>query len=443
MIDIKEITSSQILLDEACKNAILSNSKKRRRQTFRLRALINDRAPLSENDSDVIRTVYTILHAMEALTMIRYGSMSYAEWQGKPPEDLLQAGVDPNHRYAFTSGNLQDPIQMYNDVDEKVERMSEVLLSFIFNVAAGIDLRNKLETLKQMSLEHINLSTTDSNPEDVQALERFATFVDQQNGKGAFAAGLMYPILNDAYGKKRKHALFGYGSNTGKGLLLAIATKLYVGAPIQMPVRPNERDVYSTGAWNKLILDRWVVMIGDSSESDLTYDFMKNLYEQPLSISGKNERTKEMFYGNVYIATNSQQEFFSDKEIFTRVFFLAMFEDVDQVLGEACVEQLDNLHRDSIVQYLIDNAESAQAYWDSYQTPASFYANSEAETIVDEFLAKYDGQVVPVRDVKAWINNPKQYKKLTILLKEYIGDSSNVRINGKQCRAYDLRERTL
>lgn len=439
-MDIKNITSKEALLSEAIRNAALTNSKKRRRQTLRLKELICDKKELTSDDSDVVKATNEILSNMESITMIRYGATAYVEWYGRPPKDLIDIGTSTDHLYFFTSANLRDPINMYNDIDEKAEAACEILLTFIFNAAAGIDLRNRLESIKSMKLEHINLTTEHAQEEEIEALEKFADFVDSQNAPGAMAAGMLYPLLNDAYGKKRKHAVFGFKSNTGKGLLLAMISKLYKGAADDMPVRPNERDVYSAGAWNKMIIPRWIVKIGDTSEADITYDFMKNLYEHPISISGKNERSKEMFYGNVYIATNSQQDFFSDKEIYTRVFFLAMFRDIDQILGEELVSVLDNIHRDSIVAYLIKHEEDARNYWRNYQTPPSFYEDKSTELLYDDFLKRYDGKIAPVRDIKRWINNPRKYKSLMSLIKEYNGEPKNVSIDGKSVKAIDLRK---
>lgn len=439
-MDIKNITTKEALLLEAIRNAALTNSKKRRRQTLRLKELICDKKELTSDDSDVVKATNEILSNMESITMIRYGATAYVEWYGRPPKDLIDIGTSTDHLYFFTSANLRDPISMYNDIDEKAEAACEILLTFIFNAAAGIDLRNRLESIKSMRLEHINLTTEHAQEEEIEALEKFADFVDSQNAPGAMAAGMLYPLLNDAYGKKRKHAVFGFKSNTGKGLLLAMISKLYKGAADDMPVRPNERDVYSAGAWNKMIIPRWIVKIGDTSEADITYDFMKNLYEHPISISGKNERSKEMFYGNVYIATNSQQDFFSDKEIYTRVFFLAMFRDIDQILGEELVSVLDNIHRDSIVAYLIKHEEDARNYWKNYQTPPSFYEDKSTELLYDDFLKRYDGKIAPVRDIKRWINNPRKYKSLMSLIKEYNGEPKNVSIDGKSVKAIDLRK---
>ncbi len=439
-MDIKNITTKEALLLEAIRNAALTNSKKRRRQTLRLKELICDKKELTSDDSDVVKATNEILSNMESITMIRYGATAYVEWYGRPPKDLIDIGTSTDHLYFFTSANLRDPISMYNDIDEKAEAACEILLTFIFNAAAGIDLRNRLESIKSMKLEHINLTTEHAQEEEIEALEKFADFVDSQNAPGAMAAGMLYPLLNDAYGKKRKHAVFGFKSNTGKGLLLAMISKLYKGAADDMPVRPNERDVYSAGAWNKMIIPRWIVKIGDTSEADITYDFMKNLYEHPISISGKNERSKEMFYGNVYIATNSQQDFFSDKEIYTRVFFLAMFRDIDQILGEELVSVLDNIHRDSIVAYLIKHEEDARNYWKNYQTPPSFYEDKSTELLYDDFLKRYDGKIAPVRDIKRWINNPRKYKSLMSLIKEYNGEPRNVSIDGKSVKAIDLRK---
>lgn len=439
-MDIKNITTKEALLLEAIRNAALTNSKKRRRQTLRLKELICDKKELTSDDSDVVKATNEILSNMESITIIRYGATAYVEWYGRPPKDLIDIGTSTDHLYFFTSANLRDPISMYNDIDEKAEAACEILLTFIFNAAAGIDLRNRLESIKSMRLEHINLTTEHAQEEEIEALEKFADFVDSQNAPGAMAAGMLYPLLNDAYGKKRKHAVFGFKSNTGKGLLLAMISKLYKGAADDMPVRPNERDVYSAGAWNKMIIPRWIVKIGDTSEADITYDFMKNLYEHPISISGKNERSKEMFYGNVYIATNSQQDFFSDKEIYTRVFFLAMFRDIDQILGEELVSVLDNIHRDSIVAYLIKHEEDARNYWKNYQTPPSFYEDKSTELLYDDFLKRYDGKIAPVRDIKRWINNPRKYKSLMSLIKEYNGEPKNVSIDGKSVKAIDLRK---
>ena len=439
-MDIKNITTKEALLLEAIRNAALTNSKKRRRQTLRLKELICDKKELTSDDSDVVKATNEILSNMESITMIRYGATAYVEWYGRPPKDLIDIGTSTDHLYFFTSANLRDPISMYNDIDEKAEAACEILLTFIFNAAAGIDLRNRLESIKSMKLEHINLTTEHAQEEEIEALEKFADFVDSQNAPGAMAAGMLYPLLNDAYGKKRKHAVFGFKSNTGKGLLLAMISKLYKGAADDMPVRPNERDVYSAGAWNKMIIPRWIVKIGDTSEADITYDFMKNLYEHPISISGKNERSKEMFYGNVYIATNSQQDFFSDKEIYTRVFFLAMFRDIDQILREELVSVLDNIHRDSIVAYLIKHEEDARNYWKNYQTPPSFYEDKSTELLYDDFLKRYDGKIAPVRDIKRWINNPRKYKSLMSLIKEYNGEPRNVSIDGKSVKAIDLRK---
>jgi len=439
-MDIKNITTKEALLLEAIRNAALTNSKKRRRQTLRLKELICDKKELTSDDSDVVKATNEILSNMESITMIRYGATAYVEWYGRPPKDLIDIGTSTDHLYFFTSANLRDPISMYNDIDEKAEAACEILLTFIFNAAAGIDLRNRLESIKSMKLEHINLTTEHAQEEEIEALEKFADFVDSQNAPGAMAAGMLYPLLNDAYGKKRKHTVFGFKSNTGKGLLLAMISKLYKGAADDMPVRPNERDVYSAGAWNKMIIPRWIVKIGDTSEADITYDFMKNLYEHPISISGKNERSKEMFYGNVYIATNSQQDFFSDKEIYTRVFFLAMFRDIDQILGEELVSVLDNIHRDSIVAYLIKHEEDARNYWKNYQTPPSFYEDKSTELLYDDFLKRYDGKIAPVRDIKRWINNPRKYKSLMSLIKEYNGEPRNVSIDGKSVKAIDLRK---
>lgn len=439
-MDIKNITTKEALLLEAIRNAALTNSKKRRRQTLRLKELICDKKELTSDDSDVVKATNEILSNMESITIIRYGATAYVEWYGRPPKDLIDIGTSTDHLYFFTSANLRDPISMYNDIDEKAEAACEILLTFIFNAAAGIDLRNRLESIKSMRLEHINLTTEHAHEEEIEALEKFADFVDSQNAPGAMAAGMLYPLLNDAYGKKRKHAVFGFKSNTGKGLLLAMISKLYKGAADDMPVRPNERDVYSAGAWNKMIIPRWIVKIGDTSEADITYDFMKNLYEHPISISGKNERSKEMFYGNVYIATNSQQDFFSDKEIYTRVFFLAMFRDIDQILGEELVSVLDNIHRDSIVAYLIKHEEDARNYWKNYQTPPSFYEDKSTELLYDDFLKRYDGKIAPVRDIKRWINNPRKYKSLMALIKEYNGEPKNVSIDGKSVKAIDLRK---
>lgn len=439
-MDIKNITTKEALLLEAIRNAALTNSKKRRRQTLRLKELICDKKELTSDDSDVVKATNEILSNMESITIIRYGATAYVEWYGRPPKDLIDIGTSTDHLYFFTSANLRDPISMYNDIDEKAEAACEILLTFIFNAAAGIDLRNRLESIKSMRLEHINLTTAHAQEEEIEALEKFADFVDSQNAPGAMAAGMLYPLLNDAYGKKRKHAVFGFKSNTGKGLLLAMISKLYKGAADDMPVRPNERDVYSAGAWNKMIIPRWIVKIGDTSEADITYDFMKNLYEHPISISGKNERSKEMFYGNVYIATNSQQDFFSDKEIYTRVFFLAMFRDIDQILGEELVSVLDNIHRDSIVAYLIKHEEDARNYWKNYQTPPSFYEDKSTELLYDDFLKRYDGKIAPVRDIKRWINNPRKYKSLMSLIKEYNGEPKNVSIDGKSVKAIDLRK---
>lgn len=442
-MEIKDIISNKLLIESTIENIHLTDSVKRRRQVSRLKELIVDAQPTTTDDSDVVKAVYTILKNMLSLTMIRYGATTYVEWTGRPPEDLIKLGVNSDFTYNFTSAKLLDPIRMYNDIEQKAEGAAMQLLHFIFNVAAGIDLRNTLDSLENMGLEHINLSTKHADTESVKALERFADFVDEQNGKGSFAAALMYPLLNNHYGKKRKHAMFGYGSNTGKGLLLSVVNKLYVGAPVQMPVRPNERDVYSTGAWNKLIINKWIVILGDSSESDLSYDFMKNLYEQPQTLAGRNERTKEMFYGNVYIATNSQQQFFADKEIYTRVFFLSMFKDVDDALGLDTVEMIDGINRDSIVQFIIDNQELGREYWNNYSTPNAFFMDEEPEQLYHRFYDKYRGTAVPVRVVKQWLNNPKQYKKLMELVKEYHGTPTNVKIDGVSTRAIDLRDQTL
>ena len=443
-MQIKDITTNKLLIQEAKRHVHLTNSVKRRRQLLRLEQLIVNEHALDDNDSDVIRSVYHILNAMVDLRMIRYGASTYAEWTGRPPEDLTKMGsVDENYVYEFSSSKLLDPIQMYNDIDEKAEKAAMILLTFIFNAAAGINLRDQLESLVDMGLEHINLSTKHATDEEVEAIETFAQFVDEQNGPGSFAAALMYPILNDDYGKKRKHALFGYASNSGKGLLLAIIKKLYVGAPVDMPVRPNERDVYSTGAWNKQVMNRWMVIIGDSSESDITYDFMKNFYEQPQSIAGKNERSKEMFYGNVYIATNSQQDFFADKEIYSRVFFVSMFKDIDVELGSDMVNLLDGIHRDSVIKYIMAHEEDARTYWKDYVTPPAFFQDEAPEKLYENFLLKFRGQKVPVRDVKQWVNNNKQYKKLKQLIEEYNGPQMVTRIKGISVRVFDLTEQKI
>lgn len=442
-MEIKDINTKGLLLETAAMNAHLSNSKKRRRQVFRLHDLINKGDRINGDDSDVIKTVFTVLDNMESLHMTRYGAMAYVEWYGRPPKDLVEAGFDKTHRYKFSSSDLRDPIQMYNDCDVKIEGASIQLLTFIFNLSAGVDLRDTLGSLSDMSLHHINLSMDNAKDEEVDALYQFANFVDNQNGNGAFAAGLMYPILNKDFGKKRKHAVFGYGSNTGKGLLLAIINKLYVGAPVQMTVRPNERDVYSTGAWNKMVINRWVVILGDSSESNLTYDFMKNFYEQPQAISGKNERGKEMFYGNVYIATNHIQDFFSDKEIYTRTFFLAMFADIDIALGRDLVNILDNVSRDSIIKYITENEELARAYWDTYSTPDEFWKDESPERLYENFMLAFDNQIVPVRKAKEWAKSDKQYRKLYEMLKEYHGPSTTLRVDGVSTRVFDLRKKIL
>lgn len=442
-MEIKDITSNKILIQEAVKNAANTNSKKRRRQTFRLNEMICDGAPLRSNDSDTVRTVATILSSMRDLRLIRYGANAYAEWTGIPPQDLLDAGLSKNHLYRFNSANLQDPIAMYADIDDKAKFASESLLQFIFNAAVGIDLRDRLQSLSDMTLDHINSKTDHYTRDGLAALQRFAKLIDDQNGPGAFAAALMYPILNKEFSKKRKHALFGFRSNTGKGLLLAMIRKLYVGAPVDMTTRPNERDVYSMGAWNKIIMNRWLVIIGDTAETDLTYDFIKNLYEQPQAISGRNERDKQMFYGNVYIATNHRQDYFADKEIYTRVFYLAMNIDIDQVLGDDIVDTLDTINRDTIIKYLVDNEQAGIDYWNNYKTPKSFYEDNTGEQLYDEFIARYDGTVAPVRDIKAWVNNTARYKMLMDLVAEYIGKPKTVSYQGKSIRAIDLRSFSL
>ena len=71
-MDIKNITTKEALLLEAIRNAALTNSKKRRRQTLRLKELICDKKELTSDDSDVVKATNEILSNMESITMIRY-----------------------------------------------------------------------------------------------------------------------------------------------------------------------------------------------------------------------------------------------------------------------------------------------------------------------------------------------------------------------------------
>lgn len=236
-------------------------------------------------------------------------------------------------------------------------------------------------------------------------IDRFATLIDGQNGKGAFASYLLYPWLYTGdrslatrLGLRRQWVV-GLLPSTGKSILGKFLNLLYGGLVTSVGPRTEATASGYAGArnaWNTKVYQSAIVYVDDDSADVATYgtsrkEYYKNLYDVNAMTIGRAGREQQVTfsgvaYGNV---NNYDQSLLDAPEVQKRVYILHLttpfgeqFDISDAGIYHNMLSADSIISRDALVNYLVNHIDDAKNWLMNYEQPAEInnkYAHAGTE----------------------------------------------------------------
>lgn len=260
-----------------------------------------------------------------------------------------------------------------------------------------------------------------------EAIERFAKGIDTQCGKGAFAAYFLYPELYNAkeYPVKRTFVT-GVDSDTGKSLMIKLATALYGPlSKVAMP-RPTASDSgYDKGLvdWNNTNKDAVMLLIDDDNQDGRSRaDFYKNIYNPEGMQIGNRGKANEyvQFRGNINVSLNALDPSFTEKQVQKRLYFLNLIVPADMYMPRAELAEIGGYDEysdaDALINYLNAHRDDAKAWLANYKTPdilntksAEAYEKEREEAILHRDILEFiDAKLTENNHGKMYLNTVKK-----------------------------------
>lgn len=236
-------------------------------------------------------------------------------------------------------------------------------------------------------------------------IDRFATLIDEQNGKGAFSAYLLYPWLymgDKALATRlglRRQFVVGLLPSTGKSIAGKFLQLLYGGLVTAVGPRVEATASGYAGtknAWNSKVWQSAIVYVDDDSADVATYggsrkEYYKNLYDKNAMTIGRAGREQQVTfagvaYGNV---NNYDASLLDAPEVQKRVYILhltkqfgEMFNQDDAGIYHNMLSAESIISRDALVNYLTEHLSDAVNWLMNYEQPAEInnkYAQAGTE----------------------------------------------------------------
>lgn len=236
-------------------------------------------------------------------------------------------------------------------------------------------------------------------------IDKFADLIDDQNGKGAFGAYLLYPWLYT--GNKdlairlglRRQFVVGLLPSTGKSILGKFLQLLYSGMVTAVGPRTEATASGYAGArnaWNSKVWQSAIVYVDDDSADVATYnssrkEYYKNLYDVNAMTIGKSGREQQVTFGGIaYGNVNTYDPSLLDApEVQKRVYILHLttqfgerFDLSDAGIYHSMLSADSIVSRDALVNYLTEHMEDAVHWLMNYEQPAEInnkYAQAGTE----------------------------------------------------------------
>lgn len=256
---------------------------------------------------------------------------------------------------------------------------------------------------------------TDKNAKS-EAIEHFATGIDTQCGKGAFAAYFLYPELYSAEEYKIKRTfVMGTAPSTGKTLMAKLAMALYGPlAKIAMP-RPTASDSgYDKGLvdWNNTNKDAVMLLIDDDNQDGRSRaDFYKNIYNPEGMQIGNRGKANEyvQFRGSINVNVNVLDPAFNELQVQKRLYFLNPTVAADMYMQSSDLAEIAGYNEysdaDALINYLNAHREDAKAWLKNYKTPDVLNTKSTAELKKEREEAVLHRDILEFIDAKLTENN--------------------------------------
>lgn len=236
-------------------------------------------------------------------------------------------------------------------------------------------------------------------------IDRFSDLIDEQNGKGAFSAYLLYPWLynsNQALATRlglRRQWVVGLLPSTGKSILGKFLQLLYGGLVTSVGPRTEATaSGYAGGknSWNTKVWQSAIVYVDDDSADVGTYqtsrkEYYKNLYDENAMTIGRAGREQQVtFRGVAYGNVNNYDASLMDApEVQKRVYILHLttpfgdrFDLSDAGIYHSMLSADSIINRDALINYLINHMDEAIKWLKEYEQPAEInnkYAHAGTE----------------------------------------------------------------
>ena len=286
-------------------------------------------------------------------------------------------GVEKN----VSSNDLTSFVELYVKIDPKTKSTVLDIIRLILDLYPIGERGGFLKTLDKSTKSPI--------------IDKFAKFIDDQAGRGAFAAYMLYPMLFNnpeiyntgfKFGIKRQFVA-GIRPSTGKSILGKLLSLTYKNSLVFKigPRQETSQSGYNAAKhnWNSSIINEKIIFIDDDNGDNKVRnasraDFWKNLYSKnALTIGSRGAERTATFNGFAYSNTNYYGDDFTAEEVAKRVYILHLIElvndhfDKDEValLHKTDNPELNIIPRDALINYLNDNIENAIDWFNTYTTP--------------------------------------------------------------------------
>ena len=346
---------------------------------------------------------------------------------------ITPEGVEKN----VSSNDLRSFTELYVKIDPKTKSTVLDMVRLILDLYPIGERGGFLKTLDKSTSSPI--------------INKFAKFIDDQAGEGAFAAYMLYPILfnnSDLYNTEdfkfgiKRQFVAGIRPSTGKSILGKLLSLTYKNSLVFKigPRQETSQSGYNAAKhnWNSSIINEKIIFIDDDNGDNKVRnasraDFWKNLYsENALTIGSRGSERTATFNGFAYSNTNYYGDDFEAEEVAKRVYILHLNELVNDHFDKHEIEllhktdnpELNKIDRDALINYLNENIQNAINWFNNYKTPneatqAELIEGTEDYDLINYILGAF-------KNVKS--ENPKS--KIVALPLKLVKDYCGGYING-------------
>lgn len=181
------------------------------------------------------------------------------------------------------------------------------------------------------------------------ALKKYIKWLEGELYPGVWSDIITYPFVNQEPGHIRKHLMIGFAPSTGKTIITNALSEAYYA--ISVNVQARGKFSFDAGSWNAMVNDKFLTITDDDNEEEpISEDFVKNFMNDNMAQmqASQGKRTFKTYRGSSVIATNSEEDYFSKKQVSKRIILLRL----DNRMPDMTPQELDELHHLEIYDIL-------------------------------------------------------------------------------------------